>query len=549
MTPELINLLIWVPFLAVVLIAGLIFCWTGYKKGLWRSLISLGVTLVSALISALVSGLLASVIAPSITNMVPDVNVEGIDPTLYEAVFSGLIKNIIAVLLFGVLMFLFTLIFKLVANAIKRHALLTETTPMKLGGLGVRLADTIIYAIILTLPIYGTIHTYAPIANESLTLVEKFGSAVEDLGDISEIAEFKPYINTVATHPLTSVAGFAPFRLLYGSTQSFKLGDNTINITEMLKTATEAVTLVNKLSDTEMSELTKEEQTEVLDFIRDNVVETEWFYAVSDQVISTIKEELPAELGSLIDDVLDSEEEDFKESAVAIVDLAELALENNILESLENEELDLEKLYEDGVITDALAIINSSSQLTALKATVIVDVCTDVFGTDENTAKEFFDTLNLEKLTDADDLKKEAEVVKAIAESKSPAVIVDVIANHPMFTEESLDVVLDTVLLVDLLGVHSEYTDLLGEQQVQDSLKDKIKETALDPEVSFEDHALALQVVLNYDSVTPEHAEEVIDKGGEPIKFALELVGEERLKSEFNVSDELIERFKQSAEK
>ena len=165
MSPSLLNLLLWVPFLAVFFISGLIFCISGYKKGLWRALISLGVTVLSAIVSMLLSNAIAKALVPTVVAYVPVDDIFESIP-LSESVVNdlvhGLVGSVLSLVLFVVLMFVLTFIFKLVANAIKRKSLITPQKGYKFGGLGVRFVDAVLYTILLLLPIYGTIQTYVP---------------------------------------------------------------------------------------------------------------------------------------------------------------------------------------------------------------------------------------------------------------------------------------------------------------------------------------------------------------------------------------------------
>ena len=109
MTPALLNLILWAPFLLVLLISGLIFCISGYKKGLWRALISFGVTIVSAVLSMLLANVLAKVIAPSVMTMINVEEMFGelpISASAIQEVIKGLVGSVISLVLFVVLMFL-----------------------------------------------------------------------------------------------------------------------------------------------------------------------------------------------------------------------------------------------------------------------------------------------------------------------------------------------------------------------------------------------------------------------------------------------------------
>lgn len=55
MSPEILVTIIWIPFVLTALVAGLIYCISGYRHGLWRALVSLGAVILATVLSVLVS--------------------------------------------------------------------------------------------------------------------------------------------------------------------------------------------------------------------------------------------------------------------------------------------------------------------------------------------------------------------------------------------------------------------------------------------------------------------------------------------------------------
>ncbi|MBQ4323029.1 MAG: CvpA family protein, partial [Clostridia bacterium] len=162
MNPELLNLLLFAPFLLVVLITGLIFCIKGYKQGLWRALISLGITVVATVLSLLLSRLLAGILSGPILGMIPEIDLGDMAAfnDFAQSFVQGLVQEVLAILLFGIILFICLVVLKIVGNHVKRDFLKTESKGMKWGGFGIRVLDTVVVTILLLLPLYGTLATY-----------------------------------------------------------------------------------------------------------------------------------------------------------------------------------------------------------------------------------------------------------------------------------------------------------------------------------------------------------------------------------------------------
>ena len=119
MNPTIITLVLWIPFVIAVIVAGVIFCINGYKKGTIRSLFSLGATIVAAVLSLLFSKLCARPLAKNFgasitTNMDLGGMPVGAD-AIMGIVESGL-RIVASILLFSIFMFIFTIILKIVAK-------------------------------------------------------------------------------------------------------------------------------------------------------------------------------------------------------------------------------------------------------------------------------------------------------------------------------------------------------------------------------------------------------------------------------------------------
>lgn len=526
MTPSLLNLILWAPFLLVLLISGLIFCISGYKKGLWRSLISLGVTIVSAAISMLLANVLAKVIAPSVVALVPMEDVVKdipISPDTVAQIVGGLIGSVISLVLFVILMFVLTLILKLVSNAIKRRALITTQKGYKLGGLGVRFVDAVLYTVLLLLPIYGSIQAYAPTVQSLLSFVQT--------EDNEEMADIKEYVEVLASHPVVMMTKPSPIAAVYKGLQSFEVGDAVVNIPEIVETAKTTVSMLEDLSKKDITELGKED-LEIIDHLRDNVVDQDWFYAVADEGIKALKEQIPAdsddEYMQMLLPLLDMDKDSFKENCTALLDIAELLIKHDIINMMQKDEIDVVKLYESGCISEALRIVNGSNQLLAIKSMVIEKVVTELFGEDKAKADEFLKTLKLEKLETEEQLKKEAEAIGVLVMNQSSATILELIARHPMFTDRSLDMILDNFPMSEMLGFSGVLGEFVDTAEMTATLKSKLEECSKSSfgGLHFADYTNAIFAVnAVYSDYTFMVEDDTLSKGGEAIEFALSNMG------------------------
>lgn len=523
MSPSLLNLLLWVPFLTVFFISGLIFCISGYKKGLWRALISLGVTVLSAIASMLLSNVIAKALVPTVVAYVPVDDIFESIP-LSESVVNdlvhGLVGSVLSLVLFVVLMFVLTFIFKLVANAIKRKSLITPQKGYKFGGLGVRFVDAVLYTILLLLPIYGTIQTYMPTVQTVLNFVD----------DSEDVAEIKQYIEVLSSHPVALMTKPTPIAAIYKGLQNFELNESKVNIPEIVETTGKTVTMLKDLTEKDPTEF-GEDELEIIEHLRENVVEQDWFYSVFSEAIASIKTQLPTdsedERVQILLSMLDMNKDDFKENCTALLDIFDLVIRHDLINMIKNEEIDIVKLYDSGCLTEALRIVNSSNQLHAIKAMTIEDVVTELFEEKPELAKEFLKTVSLEKLSTDAQLKAEVEAIGAVISSPSNGSILEVVVRHPMFSERSLTILLENFKLSELLGIDEPLATFINSDAVSKKLIAKLHEckTVKVGSYHFGDYVnaiIAVDAAYANNGFNPSY--DSFPKGGEAIKYALELL-------------------------
>jgi len=232
---KIIGLVLWAPFALIVLVFGIIFCVNGYRKGLWRALLSLCATVVSALISVLIAPLIAKPVSVSLSGMIEDMNIIGserVSPSLVKMVnelVRGVAQSVISLVLFGGIFFILAIILKVISAKVKKGALVPEQKGLRFAGLGVRLLDTVLYALIMLMPVYGTLSAYIPVA--SAVMNSNF-IEIEDAEDFAEPME------AVGGHLLVKAEGIVPFSSAYNGLTTFNYGDgnNKVCLSEMMDT-------------------------------------------------------------------------------------------------------------------------------------------------------------------------------------------------------------------------------------------------------------------------------------------------------------------------
>lgn len=329
--PFVIHLLLYIPFVLTVIIAGVIYCIKGYKQGLYRALISLGITLLSAGLSLLFARLLSLVLTGLVTKLIPQDAFKNLGSLgdLLISVLSGLVQSGVALLLFGLFFLIFLIVLKIVFNHIKKDQLLPQNKGMKWGGLAVRVLDTVIVSFLLMIPLYGPLATYVPPVESIMIVVE---------GEDSAMAQ---YLSGVSDNGMVSLYRSAPASWVQGNLSDFKVGDVSVDLTKVIKVSGTAMEKIGRLT---ASKDRKEMLTAVADlskFFRNEVVEEEWFYLVAG--------ELKGAMGSSLEGLNESDRvvveqvfrifdlppEEFANSGVAVLDFVTYTIESGAVDFLE----------------------------------------------------------------------------------------------------------------------------------------------------------------------------------------------------------------------
>ena len=286
------GIFLWIPILVVLAICMPIFCVQGYKKGLWRALISLGTSIVCVGVSFLVAKLCAAGIVSVVMNMIPEISFgSGMTETVISSLVGSAITGVVAIFFFGSILFITMIIFKLIAANVKKDKLITENKPMKFAGLAVRAVDAIVMSLFLLLPFYGTIAAYAPAAETVVSMIQPTENEDADQGDFGIFGmDIKDVIGSVTNHPVVKITNTAPFMSVYNGLATAKTETGgSINIAEMAATMNKAVDGLKTLAEKDPSEFTAEDLEMIEDISRD-VIGSDWFYAAVTEMKDEIKD-------------------------------------------------------------------------------------------------------------------------------------------------------------------------------------------------------------------------------------------------------------------
>ena len=237
MDPKLLNIILCIPFAIVFMIAAILFLISGYKRGIWRALISFGVTIVSAAISLVLAKIISKPLSQIATGLIKNMNIGDIPVSeeMFFSLISGVVSSVVAIILFSVLLFIFCLVGKILAAHLKKDKLKVEKKSLKWAGLGVRLVDAVVYTLLLVLPLYGSLATYAP--------------AIDMIMSTSGDEESKVIVETITKNPIVQASGSGAASLVYGELSKIEVGKAEIDIVGVTTTVTQFKDHVDKITN------------------------------------------------------------------------------------------------------------------------------------------------------------------------------------------------------------------------------------------------------------------------------------------------------------
>lgn len=434
MSPAIINVILWAPFVVIFLVSALIFTLSGYKRGLWRALISLGITIVSAVISFFLSKVVAGIVATGVVATVQGMLPAG-NPMLgvVKPLLPSLVQAVLAVAFFSVIFFVVTLIGKIVGNLVKKDALVVDAPAFKWGGLGVRVVDAIIYTVLLLLPLYGTLGTYAPTVQSVLSLVGGEGAGI-----ISE------YIGAITNHPMVNMSSNSVVGGIYGGLMDSSGtknpdGSTNVNVSEVVDAMDKTMSKFEQMQNATTSEEMEEACLELVQHLKENVIEAEWSYdlvqqttvVLKDEIVNSMQDATAEEIKTVetVVGMLDMSKEEFQENGVVMLDFVEYALQNDVMDSLQSgnmEVLQTEEFYE-----EAATLLNATEKTEEIKKYLISETITGVFGGDKEVANQIMDSYDSSAVTTPEAQKAEIQAWLNVTTATSPEELADALTNIP----------------------------------------------------------------------------------------------------------------------
>lgn len=354
MSLELFNLILWIPFLLVFLSIGIPFCLKGFKKGVFRALVSTGATVAAAIIGFLAAKLLAPLAVGAIVSFLPDFS-SGANAAIAEIlpmIIEGIVTGLLALIIFSVLLIILIPVSKILLALIpvpKGKGLVS-----RLLGLGLRFIDAVIVAILVLLPIYGSLAAFTPAVETVLTLTEQSS----DPDEAPEAPTILDFVRCAAEHPVVSLTRCPPFSVVYNGLSSASTSLGTINVPEMVQTMTQTVDAFQSIME---GEFTAEDLDAFVKMQKD-VVNTDWFYTVCSSAAESLKESMPEDMGedtvflAAIQDLIDRPKEEFQQCCSGVLDWLSSASEKGLFQVMEDGTLDAQWISQSGLLQKSVEV-------------------------------------------------------------------------------------------------------------------------------------------------------------------------------------------------
>ena len=446
-----VNLILWAPFALIGLLAALIYVIKGLRKGIKPALVSLASIIAAAFLSIFIARALAGLITPALQGAIPAGAFEFSD--MLMLLILSVISTLAAMALFMMLFLILTPIIAAIGKAILRKK--TEPAPVsggeKAGGAALGLVSALLFTLIFLLPVYGSLAAYAPVVRSALDMIPDTSAAKQQAYSPQPLsAEAKPInketpanelqllreiLDCILQHPLVELSSTAPVQAVYTSLSEVSVEEAPVNLSDMAATVEELMEKIAAVSQADDAHRTNACR-ELVTFCREKVLTQDWAYTVYAIVLEEADDLLEDEPhAEEILDILTFDAEEFQVNAAAILDFAEVALEKNVLEQLEQE--NWAALAAGGLMDEAVKLLNATEQMTELKNLLYRIALESVAEGKAEQARAFAAKYPLARLTDTAQQKQEAEAFRSLAatENGNP---MDFFLRHPSLGQKAL---------------------------------------------------------------------------------------------------------------
>lgn len=474
MSPELLTAVLWIPFGIVAFIAGLIYCISGYRKGLWRALGSLAAVVLSTVVSVLVSRLLAGLAAPSLAALIPTGDAGQVSAAALQMVLVSLVSVALAMLLFGILMLIATPIIGGIIGKLLGKRLTDVSRGLKWLGMATGLVSALVFALFWLSPIYGTLATAVPVAQSILSM--------QETGE-QEAAQVEAYIDSITDHLLVQISGTGPVSTVYDGISRVPVGGASVSVVDMSKAMNEAMELLGQFQNANDPETFAQLSERLIDLTRDHFVDQDWFYDLSQELVGELKTMAADSTMEDIDyinkalELAQMPKEDFQELAGTVLDFAKFVLDKGVLTITEDS--DPMAIYESGILQEMGKALNSSPRMVELKK-LAMGLMLEEAGLEFEQAMALLEKYQVGQLTDPDDqlLEVESMLLPGLSRNIPPVMM---ILRHPSLGEAALEEVEKTVSFAALMGYPGEEDALKLTAKQQKALMTALKKAAKMP--------------------------------------------------------------------
>lgn len=526
MSPAILNLILWVPFLLTVLVSGIFFCISGYKKGVWRALISFGATLLAALLSALLANALSGLITPGITGTIPTDSL-GDDPIaarLSMLIVETVVRSLLSLVLFWLFMLILTVVLRIISGSIKKDKLIATEKPMRWLGLGVGLLSAVTFALLWLCPLYGSLSAFTPILDQAAFVGEAPYNSQEDPN---------PYLKSVQEHPVVALSGSAPMEFVYDGISSCAVGSVSIPVTDIAAVMEEGATLLNQISLSEDPATLAAQGRLLIRMMREEVVNQKWFHAMSmvmvEEVSAAVSEMTGPEADYLrqVIAVFRLPQDEFAGNCNELLAFCDYAIDHDILTILQSEDWD--QLYSSGILQQAGALANCTDQAVELKRLMVVAaVAAGLCDDDLTEAQMLLEDYPITRISDPQLQLREAEAVMQamFVTTTCPA---EFVLRHPALGEPAMENFLKETDVIGLSGMYTSEQEelrmlLMQYPEYADALQSQLQHCAEAPigSASFRTSCRLLLHIHNFARTAQFNYYDEYD--ADSLRFALDTV-------------------------
>lgn len=376
MDTSTLNLILWIPFLLVVVLSSIRFVISGLRRGFWLALVYLGISLVAAAVSVPLARVLApatsGVLAQQVLEMLP-AELPGGDATI-----QGLIRMLGAMLAYPVIFLVLAFVARLVLGLILRPLLTKKSFSARLGGLILGVLHAVIYPVLLLLPLYGTLAIFAPTAQ------------VLAMTDNAQDSEGYAFVSVMAEHPVVKLSGTKAVQWYYKGLSSVELEGAALDLAGISQSAEEFFTQYQDFQEADPAQ----RKAMLPAFLRllENTLNTKWCYQLICQIgLDTFVDTTDAPYaGQWLAYLKGTSQKDYDKTVDAFVALAQGLHADGTLDLLLSGE-DLTPLLQDSQALGRLdTFLESTPQTQALKQILFTDIIAEyLFSGDRSAAQTF----------------------------------------------------------------------------------------------------------------------------------------------------------------